>query len=74
MPHNMKILFAFLSSPLAVKRDIAVSILLWCMCVRASVRFVRAITTTFMHGFQNFLHTCCPRLGEVPFETFVWVD
>ena len=47
----------FLSSPLAGKRDIVVTILFGvCACVRASVRpsgFVRAITCTFMHGFQN---------------------
>ena len=44
----------FLSNPLTIKRDIAVTILLRCMCVCAS-GFVRAITPTFMHGFQNNL-------------------
>ena len=48
----------FLSSLLAVKRDIAVTILVRCMCVSVCVfpsGFVRAITPTFMHGFQNVL-------------------
>ena len=48
---------SFLSSPLAVKRDIAVTILVRCMCVRPSVRpsgFVRALTPTLMHGFHLF--------------------
>ena len=48
----------FLSRPLAVKRDIAVTILLRCMCVHVCVRpsgFVQAITHIFMHGFQNYL-------------------
>ena len=47
---------------LTVKRDIAVTILLRCMCVCvwmcACIRlsgFVRAITPTFMDGFQNYL-------------------
>ena len=50
----------FFSSPLAGKRNIVVAILVWCKCVRscvcASVRpceFVRTITCTIMHGFQN---------------------
>ena len=46
----------FLSSPLAGKRDIVVTIFVRCMCVHASVRpsrFVRTITCTFMHGFQS---------------------
>ena len=34
------------------------------------VELVRAITCTFMHGFQKLLRSCCPRGGEVPFETF----
>ena len=47
-----------LSSPLAVKGDIAVAIFVRCMCMPACIRpsgFVRAITPTFMHGFQNYL-------------------
>ena len=56
-------LIIFLSSPLTGKRDIVVTILIRCMCVRpcirASVRgpsgFVRTITCTIMHGFQNNL-------------------
>ena len=57
----------FLSSPLAGKGDIVVTILVWCMymrlCVHASVRpseFVRAITCTIMHGFQNNLAQLLP--------------
>ena len=49
---------SFLSSWFAVKRDIAVTILLRCICVRACVHpygFVWAITPTFMDGFQNDL-------------------
>ena len=51
-----------LSSPLAGKRNIVVTILVRCMCVRpfpcisASVclsEFVRTITCTVMHRFQN---------------------
>ena len=34
-----------------------------------SKKLVRAITCTFMHGFQNNFCSCCPRGGEVPFET-----
>ena len=54
----------FLSSPLAVKQNISVTIFSKCMyvracaCVRPFVRpsgFIRAITPTFMHGFQNYL-------------------
>ena len=41
----------FLSSPLAGKRDIVVTILVWCMCLCLCVH--PAITGTFMHGFQN---------------------
>ena len=59
--------FSFLSSPLAGKRDIVVTILVRCMCVRqcvhASVRpsgFVRTITCTIMHGFQNNLAQLLP--------------
>ena len=37
-----------------VKRDIAVTIVLRCVCVRAC-GFVRAVTPTFMDGFQNDL-------------------
>ena len=44
----------FLSSPLAGKRDIVVTIFVRCMCVRPS-RFVWTITCTLMHGFQNNL-------------------
>ena len=49
MPFEM-----FLSSPLEVKGDIAVTVLVRCVC--ACIRpsgFVQAITPTFMHGFQN---------------------
>ena len=54
---------SFLSSPLAVKRDIAVTILLRCMCVRVcmhacvrmSVRICLGHNSYFMHGFQNYL-------------------
>ena len=48
---------------LAGKRDIGVTILAWCMCFRASVRlprFVRTITCTIMHGFQNNLAQLLP--------------
>ena len=49
---------SFLSSPLAGKRDIVVTIFSFgvCACIRASVRpseFVRTVTCTIMHGFQN---------------------
>ena len=49
----------FLSSPLAGKRDIVVTILVRCMCVRPS-EFVRTITCTIMHGFQNSLAQLLP--------------
>ena len=59
--------FVLLSVPLAGKRDIVVTILVRCMCVRpcasASVRpsgFVRTITCTIMHGFQNNLAQLLP--------------
>ena len=38
-------------------------------CIVHLSRFVWAITSTFMHGFQNNLAVCCPRRVEVPFET-----
>ena len=43
-----------LSSPLAGKRDIVVTFLVRCLCVHPS-GFVRTITCTIMHGFQNNL-------------------
>ena len=48
----------FLSSLLAGKRDI-VSIFVRCMCVRLS-GFVRTITCTIMHGFQNKMAQLLP--------------
>ena len=49
----------FLSSPLAVKGDIAVTVLVRYMCCMhaclSPTGFVQAITPTFMHGFQNCL-------------------
>ena len=49
-------------SPLAGKRDIVVAILVRCMCVRPCVRptFVRTITCTTMHRFQNNLAQLMP--------------
>ena len=47
----------FLSSPLAVKRDIAVTIFVRCMCVHLCM------------DFKITWNSCCPRGGEVPFET-----
>ena len=53
---------SFLSSPLALKQDISVTILLRCMCVHVFMHacvypsgFVWVITPTFMHGFQNYV-------------------
>ena len=42
---------------IVVKQDIAVTILVRLICVLCvcPLRFVRAITLTFMHGFQNYL-------------------
>ena len=40
-----------------------VTIFIWCMCMPAYVHpsgFVRAITYTFMHGFQNNLAQLLP--------------
>ena len=46
----------FFVEPAWVERYIVVAISVWCMCVCVHVyRFVRAITSTFMHGFQNNL-------------------
>ena len=58
---------SFLLSPLAVKRDIAVTILLRCICVRVcmhaclrmSIRICLVITLTFMHGFKIIEHSFC---------------
>ena len=60
------------------ERDIVVTASVWCTCVRACMhpsRFIRAITCTFLHGFQNNLaQLFSMRSGvEVPFETFVQV-
>ena len=49
----------FLSSPLAGKRDIVVTILVRCMSVRPA-KIVRTITFTIMHGFQNNLAQLFP--------------
>ena len=54
-------MLTFLSSPLVVKRDIVVSILL-CIsivyvraCERACVRpYLSEPSSSFMHGFQNY--------------------
>ena len=51
---NCTLFESFLSSPLAGKRDLVVTIFVRCMCVRPCVRrsgFVRTITCTIMHGF-----------------------
>ena len=52
----------FLSSVLAEKWDIAITIFVWCMYVHVCVyvcvhvsRFVQAITSTLTHRFQNNL-------------------
>ena len=68
LPHPLKQLcdffVKFLSSSLAGKRDIVVTI--WfgvCACVRASMRpseFFRTITCTIMHGLQNNLAQLLP--------------
>ena len=49
----------FLSSLLAGKRDIVVTILVRCMSVRLS-EFVWTIACTTMHGFQNNLAPLLP--------------
>ena len=46
--------FNIIVEPACGERDIAVTIFVRCMCVRAP-GFVWAITCTFMHGFQNNL-------------------
>ena len=56
------------SSPLAGKRDIVVTILVWCMSMHLS-EFVRTITCTFMHGFQNNLAQLLPLRRRSAFET-----
>ena len=51
----------FLLSLFAIKRDIAVTILLRCMCMHVCMHaclcpgFVWVVALTFMHGFQNDL-------------------
>ena len=49
----------FLSSPFGGKREVIVTILVRCMCVRPS-EFVRTITCTMMRGFQNSLEQLLP--------------
>ena len=49
----------FLSSPLAGKRDIVVTILVWYMCMRPC-GFVQTILCTIMHGFHNNLAQLLP--------------
>ena len=52
-----------LVQPTCGVRDIAVTISVRCMCVHACLRpsgFVRAITSTFIHEFQNNLAQCSP--------------
>ena len=54
--HTINNLFV---EPACDERDVIVTISIRCICVRwACVRpseFVRAITSTFMHGFQKYL-------------------
>ena len=51
-------------APSCGERDIVVTISVWCMCVRRACMhqygLVRAITCTFMHGFQNNLAQLLP--------------
>ena len=49
----------YLSSPLVGKRDIVVTILVRCMCVRPS-GFVWTLPCTIMYGFQNNLAQLLP--------------
>ena len=63
LPFDIFCLASFLSSPLAGKRDIVVTIFVWCMCVCPCVHpsgFVLTITCTIMHGFQNNLAQLLP--------------
>ena len=48
-----------LSSPLAGKQDVVVTTFVRCMVVHPP-RFVRTITCTIMHGFQNSLAQLLP--------------
>ena len=55
-----------LSSPLAVKLDIAVA-----MYVRACDRILSGpLLLQLYMDFKIILHSFCPRGGEVPLETF----
>ena len=63
--------------PACSEGDMNVRISVWCMCVLFAYvhlsRYVRAITCTFMHGFQIIWNSCFPGEGEVQFEPFIGV-
>ena len=66
----------FLSSQLAVKRAIAVIILLKmyvCVCMNPP-GFVRAITPTFMDGFQNYFTQLLSLRRRSAIEIFFYVS
>ena len=71
MSHFESFTTNFLSSPLAGKPDIVVTILVWCMCVRLRMRlcvslsvrpseFVQTTTCMITHGFQDNLAQLLP--------------
>ena len=51
----MEIAFFFFVELACGEQDIVVTISVQCMCIVRLSAFVRAITSTFMHGFQNNL-------------------
>ena len=55
------------------KQDIVVKISVQCMCIVRLFAFVRAISSTFMHGFQNNLAQLFSLRSKSAFGTFVWV-
>ena len=61
---------SFLLSPLAVKRDIAVTILLRCMCVRVCMHACLRMSTRISLGHNSYIYALISKL----FNTFLVLE
>ena len=57
----------FLSSPLAVKRDIAVTILLRCMCVRVCMHACVRMSVRICLGHNSYIYAWILKLSNTVF-------
>ena len=58
---------SFLSSPLAVKRDIAVTILLGCMCVRVCMHACVRMSVWICPGHNSYIYAWISKLFNIVF-------